>query len=86
LVTCKDFLKELTDYLDETTDPEMRTQLQRHITECPNCWVIFDTTKKTIQVYKGLDPQPLPERVHRRLMEALEKKCSSRRVNSGERP
>ncbi len=53
MVTCKDFLSELGEFLDDATDPQTRKELEQHITECPNCWVVFDTTKKTIQVFKG---------------------------------
>jgi len=79
LLTCKEFLQELNDYLDDTVDIELRRRLETHITECPNCWVIFDTTKKTIQVYKGMQPQVIPEDVHSRLMQALEKKLAAKR-------
>jgi len=78
LLTCKDFLNELTDYLDECLDAETRTNLERHITECPNCWVIADTTRKTIQIYKGMDPYPIPPDVEGRLMQALEKKMAEK--------
>ena len=60
MLTCKDFLSELSDYLDETIDAELRAKLENHITECPNCWVIADTTRKTIQIYKGMEPYPIP--------------------------
>ena len=79
MLTCKDFLRELSDYLDEALDKEIRAKLEQHITECPNCWVIADTTKKTIQIYKGMDPQPVPEDVEQRLMAALERKIAARR-------
>jgi anti-sigma factor RsiW len=78
LLTCKDFLNELTDYLDECLDADSRTKLERHITECPNCWVIADTTRKTIQIYKGMDPYPIPPDVETRLMKALEKKMAEK--------
>ncbi|MCS7026239.1 MAG: zf-HC2 domain-containing protein [Bryobacteraceae bacterium] len=78
LLTCKEFLKELNDYLDDTLDPELRRELEGHAAECPNCWVIFDTSKKTIQIFKGLEPQPLPARVRDRLMAALERKMASK--------
>jgi anti-sigma factor RsiW len=78
LLTCKDFLSELSDYLDETIDAGSRTMLERHITECPNCWVIADTTRKTIQIYKGMDPYPIPADVEGRLMQALEKKMAAK--------
>jgi len=77
LLTCKEFLNELNDYLDECVDVELRAKLEKHVTECPNCWVVFDTTKKTIKVYKGMDPQDIPEPVHSRLMAALQKKMEA---------
>jgi anti-sigma factor RsiW len=78
LLTCKEFLQELNDYLDETIDVQTRQRLEAHITECPNCFVICDTTKKTIQVYKGMQPQVLPEDVHSRLLNALEKRIAAK--------
>jgi anti-sigma factor RsiW len=79
LLTCKDFLNELTDYLDECLDAEVRAKLEKHIAECPNCWVIADTTRKTIQIYQGMDPYPIPSDVEARLMTALEKKMAEKR-------
>ena len=78
LLTCKEFLEELSDYLDENLDIELRAKLEQHIAECPNCWVIADTTKKTIQIYRGMDPYPVPADVQSRLMTALEKKIAAR--------
>jgi anti-sigma factor RsiW len=80
LLTCKEFLQELTDYLDEKTDAELRAKLERHITECPNCWVVCDTTKKTIQVFKGMKEHTISPEVHERLMAAVERKCADRKV------
>ena len=77
LLTCKQFLQELNDYLDDTVDQEIRRRLETHVTECPNCFVIFDTTKQTLQVYKGMEPQVIPPDVHSRLMAALQKKMAS---------
>jgi anti-sigma factor RsiW len=79
LLTCKEFMQELNDYLDETVDVELRRRLETHITECPNCFVILDTTRKTIQVYKGMQPQVLPEEVQIRLMKAVERKIAARK-------
>jgi anti-sigma factor RsiW len=72
-------LQELNDYLDETVDLELRRKLEVHITECPNCFVILDTTRKTIQVYKGMQPQVLPSEVQTRLMKAVERKMAARK-------
>jgi anti-sigma factor RsiW len=72
-------LRELSDFLDENLDAEIRAKLERHITECPNCWVIADTTRKTIKIYKGVDPYPIPKDVEERLMQAIERKMASKR-------
>ena len=77
LLTCKQLLDELSDYLDGTVRDDVRRHLDEHVSECPNCWVVVDTTKKTLQIYKGMDPQPIPDELHSRLIKALEKKMSS---------
>jgi anti-sigma factor RsiW len=78
LLTCKEFLAELSDFLDEKTESEVRTKLERHLAECPNCWVVCDTTRKTIQVYKGMSSCAIPEDVHSRLMAAVERKMAAK--------
>jgi anti-sigma factor RsiW len=79
LLTCKEFLQELTDYMDSTVDVELRRKLEVHISECPNCFVILDTTQKTIKVYKGVEPQAIPEDVQIRLMKAVERKIAAKK-------
>ena len=79
MLTCKEFLQELNEYLDETVDVDLRKRLEAHVTECPNCWVICDTTKRTIQVYKGMQPQALPDDVQSRLLKAVERKLAGKR-------
>lgn len=80
MLTCKEFLNELSDYLDDATDRAIRAKLERHIAECPNCWVICDTTKKTISVYKGMKSCEVPEEVHSRLMAAVERKMAGAKM------
>lgn len=82
MLTCKDFLNELSEFLDESLDPEIRARLHQHVTECPNCWVIMDTTQKTIKVYKGMEPQNIPSDLHSRLMSALQRKMAAARPGS----
>jgi len=74
LVTCKDFLNELSEYLDDSVQGDVREELEHHLSECPNCYVICDTTKKTIQIYQGTEAYPIPAEVHDRLEQALRSK------------
>jgi len=77
LLTCKQFLQELNDFLDPATDQDMKRKLQAHVSECPNCFVIVDTTRRTMEVYKGMEPQAIPENVKTRLWAALERKMAA---------
>ena len=79
MLTCKQFLAELSDFLDEALGVEERKKLEDHINQCPNCWVIADTTRKTIEVYKCSQPEPIPTDIRSRLMQALERKIASKR-------
>ena len=75
MITCKDFLNELNEFLDDECRDEVRKELEHHLSECPNCWVICDTTKRTVEIYRGMDPCPIPADVHDRLISALRKKA-----------
>ena len=79
MLTCKQFLQELNDYLDPNIDAEMKNHLNAHVTQCPNCFVIVDTTMKTLQVFKGVEPQTIPEDVKTRLWKALDRKMAERK-------
>ena len=81
MLTCKQFLQELNDYLDPNIDAEMKNHLNAHVTQCPNCFVIVDTTMKTLQVFKGVEPQTIPEDVKTRLWKALDRKMASRKLD-----
>jgi anti-sigma factor (TIGR02949 family) len=85
LLTCKQFLQELNEFLDESLDPAARAELQRHVTECPNCWVVYNTTEKTLKVFKGMEAQAVPEPIRARLMEALERKFKAKGRGCGPR-
>jgi len=78
LVTCKQFLQELNDYLDPNVDATLKANLEAHVNKCPNCFVIVDTTLKTLQVYKGMEPKAIHEDVQSRLWKEIERKMAER--------
>ena len=63
---------------------EIRAKLERHLAECPNCWVICDTTKKTIEIYRDSQLYELPEDLRTRLRTAIVSKCHSRKKSGPE--
>jgi len=77
-VKCKDFLKELNEYLDGSIDVQLRTELEEHLQWCHNCFVVCNTTRKTIEIYRDNDVYPLPEPIRDRLHQAIVTKCKNK--------
>lgn len=73
---CSDFLKELTDYLDNTMDQQTRAELEEHLQWCHNCYVVCNTTKSTIEIYRGSQLYELPDDLRDRIRTAIISKCN----------
>lgn len=73
-VNCKEVLREVSTYLDGDLDAGLKAALESHLSHCHHCKVVFDTTRKTIELYCDGKLFPLPEAVHTRLHEALRKR------------
>lgn len=74
-MTCSEFLKELTDYLDNTIDQRTRVELEDHLQWCHNCYVVCNTTKRTIEIYRDSELFELPDDLRNRLRTAIISKC-----------
>ena len=72
---CKDFLKELTDYLDGKISESLKAELDEHLHWCHECHVVMNTTKKTIEFSRDNQIYELPENLRNRLHEAIMNKC-----------
>ena len=76
-MSCAQFLEELSDFLDEALDSLSRAELERHLSKCPDCRVIWDTTRKTVRVFKGLEPYPISPQLEARLLAAIEQRAKA---------
>ncbi len=79
-MNCSDFLKELTDYLDGAIDERTKAELDEHLAWCHNCFVICNTTKKTIEIYRDSQLYELPDDLRGRLRSAIMSKCQQKKV------
>ena len=70
-ITCRSFLEDLSDYIDGELEQEVRASLEAHLAKCPKCWVVFDETKRTVEIFQSVNCHPMPEKVHSRLLEAI---------------
>jgi anti-sigma factor RsiW len=78
-VKCSEFLQELTNYLDGVMDDRTKAELEDHLAWCHNCFVVCDTTKKTIEIYRDSQLYELPDDLRGRLRSAIVAKCHAKK-------
>jgi anti-sigma factor RsiW len=78
-VTCTEFLAILDDLIDDSIAAQTRAEVELHLKKCGHCEVIFNTTQKTIQIYRCHEiyemPDDLRDRLHAAIMERCKKGC-----------
>jgi anti-sigma factor RsiW len=47
-MTCKDVWREVSDYIDDTISPEMRHELELHLSYCRHCTAIIDGVRNIV--------------------------------------
>jgi hypothetical protein len=50
MITCDEFFAEFGDYLENQLSPEVRQELELHLSECRACYVLYDSACKTIKI------------------------------------
>jgi len=69
---CEELLGSLSAYIDGELGPKLCHELEKHLSECDNCRVVLNTTKRTIElVHSPAEKSDLPEDVRERLFKRL---------------
>ncbi len=86
MMTCKEVLDSLSDYLDDDIREEVLTEMRHHIGSCTDCRAEFDTLTMTIRLYRHEHgtPQMMPVGCHDRLVKVLE--LEKLKLKGGESP
>jgi RNA polymerase sigma-70 factor (ECF subfamily) len=72
-LTCKDTLGNLSNFIDGELSEDICQELQRHMTGCDNCRVVYDTLTRTIYLYQASAEQvEVPSDVRGRLFKTLQ--------------
>src|SRR5262245_23776113 len=70
--SCRLMLKSLSEYVDGTLDESLCDEIEKHLGECECCQIVIDTLRKTIELYRVMQPAPpVPEDVRARLFMRL---------------
>jgi len=74
MLTCKEVLESLSDYLDADMKEDLIGEMKRHFGSCEDCRAEFDTLTMTIKLYKHEHSAPvvMPVGCHDRLVKVLE--------------
>ncbi len=74
-MTCTEFLAILDELIDDSIAAQTRAEVEQHLKKCGHCEVIFNTTRKTIQIYRSHEVYEMPENLRDRLHAAIMARC-----------
>jgi hypothetical protein len=84
VVKCEDVWREISNYLEEDLEPEVKQALEQHFAQCRQCKSVRDGMRNVIELYGDKAMFPLPAglypRLHDRLANHIEGKRISRRA------
>jgi len=70
---CQEVVQLLSDYIDDECAPGVRSLVDAHLADCPNCMAFVNTLRKSVAMTKALDYSDIPEDVRTRLHRVLER-------------
>jgi anti-sigma factor RsiW len=71
VLTCRDVIDLLADYLDEALAPEVLRRFERHLGECAACVAYLRTYRRTRELTGEVTRVAMPEEVKTRLRQFL---------------
>jgi hypothetical protein len=63
MITCEEFFVEFADYLENQVSPEVRQELELHLSQCRACYVLYDSTRKTVRIVSESNSFELPQNI-----------------------
>jgi dihydroneopterin aldolase len=63
MISCEEFLAEFGDYLENQISPEVRQELELHVSQWRACHVLYDSSRKTVKLVTESSSFELPESV-----------------------
>jgi len=71
MITCEEFFAEFGDYLENRIPPEVRQELEQHLSQCRACHVLYDSTLKTLKIVTDSSSFELPSNVSDRIIDQV---------------
>ncbi len=71
---CNECFRQISNYLDGEIDADLKRELEEHLGKCHRCQVVYDSTRKSIELYCDGKLFELPAGVRERLHAALRRR------------
>ena len=71
MITCDEFFAEFGDYLENRVSPEVRQELELHLSQCRACHVLYDSTRKTLKIVTESSSFDLPQDVSETIVDRI---------------
>lgn len=71
MLTCKDAIEIMGDYLEASLGPELVAALEQHFQDCPPCVAYLNTYRKTRELTGRVGRVEMPEEMKQRLRQFL---------------
>ena len=71
MITCDEFFAEFGDYLENRIPPEIRQELELHISLCRACQVLYDSALKTVKIVTDSGSFDLPPEVSEPIVDRI---------------
>jgi anti-sigma factor RsiW len=72
---CGSVVKLLADYLERQLPPDLRSELDAHLRQCPRCVTQLRTYESTVSLLRSLRDDELPPELRLTLKSFLDAKC-----------
>ncbi|GAC1459009.1 MAG: zf-HC2 domain-containing protein [Gemmatimonadaceae bacterium] len=69
---CPRIVSLLSDYLDGRLPPDVRSDLEQHLSGCSECTAFVSTFRSTVSLLQSLEEDDLPEELRFRLKAFLD--------------
>jgi len=77
-LTCRELVRLVSDYLEETLNEDDRRRFERHIRSCDGCTTYLEQIRQTIQLTGELREETLDPQARDALLKAFEGWASAR--------
>lgn len=76
---CRKVHELLGDYLDQDLRDALCAEIEKHMSDCPDCRVHVDSVRKVIRLYRGCSEEGMPVDIRIRLQDVIARARAARR-------